>query len=188
MEKKQGYSRESIDAIREKIDLIEFAVDNGIPLRRISPDKWVTACIFHSETKPSLYVYKSTQTYCCYGCNRTGDLFSLYQHLHECNFARAVEALAEEVGIELEEEENRLNWDNSKLRTKLDLDNYITFVAIKLRSILKSIIDEFGENSDEFMSALSEVESVFRDFDSLENDFLKERSASKLEEILIKYL
>ncbi len=50
-------------------------------------------CPFHEEDTPSFIVYP-TNTYHCFGCNKSGDSISLYQHLNSVSFKEAVDILS----------------------------------------------------------------------------------------------
>lgn len=50
-------------------------------------------CPFHSDTKPSLHVYKDNHAY-CFVCTKSASVIDIYMALHSCDFRTAVKALA----------------------------------------------------------------------------------------------
>lgn len=57
----------------------------------------VGLCPFHKERRPSFTVYLATQSFCCYGCNRAGDVITFVQYMQggpeRCSFQEALAAL-----------------------------------------------------------------------------------------------
>jgi len=63
----------------------------------------VTACCpFHDDASPSLGINDEKGLYHCFGCGAGGNLFTFVREVEGVGFAKAVELLAEQVGIELE--------------------------------------------------------------------------------------
>lgn len=94
-------SKATIESIREKVDLQTLLENRGISLKR-SGSRFVGLCPVHNESTPSFSVNPSSQTYHCFGCGISGDVFSLLQELDGYTFTGAVEALAETVGVVVE--------------------------------------------------------------------------------------
>lgn len=46
-----------------------------------------TACPFHNENTPSMKIYKDS--YHCFGCDASGDIFSFTQRMNHCDFKTA---------------------------------------------------------------------------------------------------
>lgn len=61
-------------------------------------DEYKGLCPFHSERTPSFAV--KAEFYHCFGCGAHGDAIDFVQHRHGMDFRQAVEALADEYGIE----------------------------------------------------------------------------------------
>jgi DNA primase len=86
-----------IDTIKAKIDvadeiaLITTLQQSGKSLKGLCP--------FHNERTPSFYVFRETQTWHCFGCNRGGDIFSFVQQQQGLDFREALHYLGEKAGI-----------------------------------------------------------------------------------------
>jgi DNA primase len=95
-----SYAKEDLDAIRNKVDMLTFLENRGISFRN-SGASWVGLCPVHSERSPSFHVRPAQQTFRCFGCGISGDIFSLVQEMEQLSFPGAVQLLAEEAGITL---------------------------------------------------------------------------------------
>jgi DNA primase len=61
----------------------------------------VGLCPFHEDHKPSLYVNPDKQIFKCFACSAGGDVIKFVQMREGLSFMRAVERLAERVGIKI---------------------------------------------------------------------------------------
>lgn len=46
-------------------------------------------CPFHKDDKPSLRIYPETNTYTCFGCDKTGDVIQFIQDFEKCTKHKA---------------------------------------------------------------------------------------------------
>ena len=97
-------SRETINLVRERTDIVALLESKGVSLRR-SGQGYVGLCPVHNESTPSFHVKTSSQTYHCFGCGVSGDAIALMQELDGFNFTGAVEYLADAAGIVIETSE-----------------------------------------------------------------------------------
>jgi hypothetical protein len=58
-------------------------------------------CPLHSEDTPSFFVFGDTQRWHCFGCDRGGDVFDLYEELQGVDTQTALRELAREAGVQL---------------------------------------------------------------------------------------
>jgi DNA primase len=87
-----------IDEIKQKIDIAEI-IGQYVQLTR-SGRTLRAPCPFHSEKKPSFFVYPEQQTWHCFGaCNTGGDVFSFIMKKEGLDFADALRLLAEKSGV-----------------------------------------------------------------------------------------
>jgi DNA primase len=97
------YTRESIERLREAVDMVEL-VGAKTDLRRVG-SRWVGLCPFHDERTPSFSVNAEERLYYCFGCEAKGDAIGFVRDSEALDFREAVELLAERYGVELQLEE-----------------------------------------------------------------------------------
>jgi DNA primase len=73
--------------------------------RRAGGNRFKALCPFHQEKTPSFHFDSAKGFYKCFGCGKSGDIFSFVQETEGLNFTEAVEALAQRFNIALEYEE-----------------------------------------------------------------------------------
>lgn len=89
-----------MEAVKARVDLVEV-VRRYVELRPVS-GRFMAPCPFHQETKPSFSVNPDGFFY-CFGCQASGDVFDFYMRMHGLEFREALEALAEEAGIQVDD-------------------------------------------------------------------------------------
>jgi DNA primase len=61
---------------------------------------WQGLCPFHQEKTPSFYVDPATQTFKCFGCGASGDVFTFISRYENMSFVEAAEWLARRAGLQ----------------------------------------------------------------------------------------
>jgi len=86
------------DEVKQRTDIVEVIgqyttlTKSGRNLRALCP--------FHTETRPSFFVYPEQQSWHCFGaCNTGGDVFSFIMKKEGMDFGEALRFLAERAGI-----------------------------------------------------------------------------------------
>ncbi|MFP5487213.1 MAG: DNA primase [Acidimicrobiia bacterium] len=92
-------SDEDIERIRSSVSVVDV-VGQHVQLRRMGRN-WVGLCPFHAERTPSFNVREETGRYKCFGCDKSGDVFTFVQEIEHTDFVGAVEYLANRAGIQL---------------------------------------------------------------------------------------
>jgi DNA primase len=90
---------EDIEKIRSAVSIVDV-VGQHVQLKR-SGRNWVGLCPFHAERTPSFNVREETGRYRCFGCDKSGDVFTFVQEIEHVDFVGAVEQLAARAGIQL---------------------------------------------------------------------------------------
>lgn len=62
----------------------------------------VASCPFHNERTPSFTIPKENNTYKCFGCGKSGDVFSLFMEVEKISFVEAVNRVAGYYNFDLE--------------------------------------------------------------------------------------
>lgn len=90
------------DEIRARNDIVDV-VGTVVTLRKRGRN-WVGLCPFHQEKTPSFNVDPVTQSFKCFGCGVSGDVFSFIERYENMTFIEAAGFLARRVGLSFEPE------------------------------------------------------------------------------------
>ena len=80
---------------------IATIVGQNVRLRRQGGNRFVGLCPFHSEKTPSFSVHSGLQIYKCFGCGKSGDVFTFLMEIQGLTFFEALTVLAEQQGREV---------------------------------------------------------------------------------------
>ena len=108
-------NNEIINQIKDSLDIADIIGEN-VRLRRNSRG-YSGLCPFHQEKTPSFQVYTDTQSYYCFGCHASGDVFSYVMRHENLAFPEALRLLADRAGVKLTEYRR----DEPDIRDALDL-------------------------------------------------------------------
>lgn len=97
------FTKESLEKLREKIDLIEI-ISGHVEMKRAG-SAYKALCPFHQEKNPSFMVQKGDSHYHCFGCGAHGDAIQFLMNYLNFSFVEAVESLAERFHIPLERQD-----------------------------------------------------------------------------------
>jgi DNA primase len=90
---------DDIERLRSTVSIVDV-VGQFVTLRKVGRN-WLGLCPFHAEKTPSFNVREETGRYRCFGCDKSGDVFTFVQEHEHVDFVGAVEMLAAKVGIQL---------------------------------------------------------------------------------------
>ena len=160
-----------VKIIKEKINLVDFLSKD---LRLIkSGSNYKALCPFHNEKTPSFIINQNKNTYNCFGCGASGDVFSYVIEKYKVDFKEALKILANEVGVDLKynsysslkkSTENKAkylhimnlisNFYNENLKKNYLNNNYIASF-IKSKNIDIETIDKFHLGySEDFLGVI----------------------------------
>lgn len=97
------YSKESLETLRERIDLVEV-LSSHLRLQRAG-SAFKALCPFHEEKTPSFIVQRGDRHYHCFGCGAHGDAIAFLMSYLKMEFVDAVESLAERFQVTLKKAE-----------------------------------------------------------------------------------
>jgi len=91
-----------VDEIKSRIDIVDL-VSESVKLRKAGKS-YSGFCPFHTNSRtPAFAVFPDSGTWRCFGqCNEGGDIFKYVMKKEGCDFAQALQILAQRAGVELE--------------------------------------------------------------------------------------
>ncbi len=95
------YTDDSRDRVRDAVDMVAL-VSKRTELRRAGVNSYFGSCPFHDERTGSFHVSPDEKLYHCFGCQASGDPFKFVMETEGLDFTRALEALADRFGVQLE--------------------------------------------------------------------------------------
>ena len=97
------------EEIKARIDAVDF-ISRYVPLQRAGRS-FKACCPFHQERTPSFVVFPETGTWRCFGaCSSGGDILSFLMQKENMDFREALKVLAQEAGVQLPEETDRVEF------------------------------------------------------------------------------
>ena len=106
--KRKTYSKSFINQIVETINMADFVESEYDLILYASGNGWVkTNCLMpnHNDSSPSFGINIETNFYNCFGCQATGNIFSLVQNVEGLNFVEAIQRLSIYSGLSTESTE-----------------------------------------------------------------------------------
>ena len=92
-------SDDAFAEVKAKVDLVKV-VQEHVRLTKKNRD-FVGLCPFHQEDTPSFTVHPDRQFWYCFGCGRSGDVFTFVELIEKTDKRGALQMLAERAGVEL---------------------------------------------------------------------------------------
>lgn len=96
-----GYVPGYLEEIKRRISLVDI-VSVRVNLKK-SGRNYKGNCPFHGEKSPSFFVFPETESYYCFGCHESGDIFGFTMKTEGLGFSEALEQLAARAGVQLPE-------------------------------------------------------------------------------------
>jgi DNA primase len=90
-----------VDEVRARADIVDV-IGELVPLKK-SGREYKANCPFHEERTPSFYVVPDKGFYKCFGCGKSGDVFSFVMERQGMDFVEAVKHVAARSGMEVRE-------------------------------------------------------------------------------------
>ena len=175
--------------MKEKIDLAKLVKDRLNIIDIIGREQklikvgsnYKSLCPFHNEKTPSFIINMQKQNYVCYGCGKSGDIFSYIMEKYKFSFREALEKLAAEANINIKDH----NFSDNANKSRQESAHYHTvmnYVASYYNENLKKYLTD---NSIPFLEkkniSLEKVEKYQLGLSNNSNDleaFLNSKSIS----------
>lgn len=92
---------DQVDEVRARSDIVDV-IGEFVSLKK-SGREFKANCPFHDERTPSFYVVPDKGFYKCFGCGKSGDVFSFLMEKQGMDFVEAVKHTAARAGVEIRE-------------------------------------------------------------------------------------
>ena len=92
-------SQNTIEEIRRSCDIADI-IGERINLKRAG-STYKALCPFHKEKTPSFNVNHGRQSFKCFGCGKSGDVFGFVMERQGMDFVDAVKYVAARSGVEV---------------------------------------------------------------------------------------
>ncbi len=96
----KNYSK-AVDDIKARVNIVDV-IGSCVSLKRAGTS-YMGCCPFHKEKTPSFSVSDTRGFYHCFGCGESGDVIKFVQKYYNLDFTDAVERLAAQYAITIEE-------------------------------------------------------------------------------------
>ena len=90
-------NQNTVNEIRSKINIVDL-VSEYVPLTKKGQYYW-GVCPFHNDKNPSMSVDEKRQTYTCWSCHNSGNVFNFIEQIENISFKEALKKLGDRVGI-----------------------------------------------------------------------------------------
>lgn len=90
----------TLETVKERTDVVDL-IGAKVRLRQAGRS-FKGLCPFHTEKTPSFVVYPESQSYHCFGCGKSGDIFTFVMDSENLDFRDALKLLADRAGVQLE--------------------------------------------------------------------------------------
>lgn len=90
---------DQVHEVKEKTDIVTL-IGEHVTLKKAGRH-WKGLCPFHNEKTPSFTVSPELQLYKCFGCGKSGDVFTFLEEYEGLEFSDALKVLALKAGVEL---------------------------------------------------------------------------------------
>ena len=112
-------SDDVIEEIKSRVDLVDL-MSEYVSLKPAGTN-FRGLCPFHKEKTPSFFVSPDKGLWHCFGCLKSGDLFTFIEEMEGVDFPEALRMLAEKAGVEIKKFDRRLISQKTKLLDICDL-------------------------------------------------------------------
>lgn len=88
-----------VNDIRSRINIVEL-ISEYVPLTKKGQYFW-GICPFHNDKNPSMSVDEKRQTYTCWSCHNSGNVFNFIEQIENISFREALKVLGDRVGVSI---------------------------------------------------------------------------------------
>lgn len=165
-----------IDEISASIDIVDV-ISAYTPLRKAGRS-FMGRCPFHEEKTPSFSVSQEKGVYHCFGCGKSGNMFTFIMDTENVSFFDAVKILADKANIIIEFENEPYDPDRNKIELYYDINRkagkyFYDKLVSREGAYAKEYLNSRGLKDDTIIKfglgySLRDKDALYREF---ENDF-----------------
>ncbi len=145
---------DDVELIKQKINIVDL-ISEYVTLKK-SGVNYKANCPFHEEKTPSFVVSPERQIFKCFGCQKSGDVFTFLMDKENMDFKEALEILAKRAGIVLKQTESKKDLKERLFEVNLKAQEFFHYILTKhtlgkkaleylqKRGISDASIEEFG--------------------------------------------
>lgn len=111
-------SDQNVEQVKERTDIVAL-VGEQVRLKKIGAN-FKGLCPFHNEKTPSFIVSPNRQMFHCFGCGKSGDIFTWVMEKEGMTFPEALRVLAQRAGVTLAFEQVEHREERERLRATLN--------------------------------------------------------------------
>ena len=142
------------ELVKQKINIVDL-ISEYLPLKKAGVN-FKTPCPFHNEKTPSFVVSPERQIFKCFGCQKSGDVFTFLMEKEGMDFKEALEVLAKKAGVVLKQIESKKDFKDRLFEVNLKAQEFFHYLLTKhalgkkaleylnKRGIKDSTIEQFG--------------------------------------------
>ena len=117
------------ELIKSKINIVDL-ISEYVPLKKAGVN-FKAPCPFHDEKTPSFVVSPERQIFKCFGCQKSGDIFTFLMEKEGMDFKDALEMLAKKAGIVLKQTESKKDFKQRLFEVNLKAQEFFHYMLTK---------------------------------------------------------
>ena len=137
-----------IEEVKSKTDIVSL-LGQYLELKKAGRN-YKANCPFHGEKTPSFMVSPELQMYKCFGCSKSGDVFTFLEEHEGMEFSEALKYLADKAGVKLVSFKPEVTSEREKIieinKSALNFYEYVLNSHPQGKRILEYLIKDRGLN------------------------------------------
>ncbi|MBI2334350.1 DNA primase [Candidatus Daviesbacteria bacterium] len=117
------------DLIKQKINIVDL-IQEYLPLKKAGVN-FKALCPFHQEKTPSFVVSPERQIFKCFGCQKSGDIFTFLMEKEGMDFKEALEVLAKKAGVTLKKSPEKKDFKDRLFAINLKAQEFFHYLLTK---------------------------------------------------------